>query len=235
MRDRSPATGAPTTSRTAARRHLITTDLVLLTPHGRELTMLLRRAGSRGRERWELPWSALTGSETLDVAAARLARAALGAAPAHLEQVGAVDAPKRHPAGTGVAVAYFGLAPAGTPAPVGGAAAWFPVRKPPALPARHAGIVERALDAVRARLDDAPIAFRLLPAEFTLSQLQEIYEVLLGRALHKASFRRALQAAHLVEPLEEWRTEGRGRPAQLFRYAPRRRRGDPRGVRFAGS
>ena len=49
---------------------------------------------------------------------------------------------------------------------------------------------------------------------------------------HKASFRRALQAAFLVEPTEEWRSEGRGRPAQLFRYAPRRRRATRRGVRF---
>jgi hypothetical protein len=85
---------------------------------------------------------------------------------------------------------------------------------------------------VRTRLDSAPIAFRLLPGVFTLSELQQMYEILLGRGLHKASFRRALQAASLVEPTDEWRSEGRGRPAQLFRYAPRRRRGGRRAVRF---
>jgi hypothetical protein len=84
----------------------------------------------------------------------------------------------------------------------------------------------------RSRLDQAPIAFRLLPPTFTLSELQQTYELLLGRRLHKASFRRALQAAWLVEPTDEWRSEGRGRPAQLFRYAPRRRRNQRRGVRF---
>lgn len=90
------------------------------------------------------------------------------------------------------------------------------------------------MQAIRARLDQSPIAFRLLPPTFTLSQLQEIYELLLGRRLHKASFRRALHASWLVEPTDEWRSEGRGRPAQLFRYAPRRRRGSRRGVRFEG-
>jgi 8-oxo-dGTP diphosphatase len=85
---------------------------------------------------------------------------------------------------------------------------------------------------VRDRLDQAPIAFRLLPPTFTLTELQAMYELLLGRRLHKASFRRALQGAWLVEPTEEWRSEGRGRPAQLFRYAPRRRRSARRGVRF---
>jgi 8-oxo-dGTP diphosphatase len=59
-----------------------------------------------------------------------------------------------------------------------------------------------------------------------------VYELLLGRRLHKASFRRSLTAAFLVEPTDEWRSEGRGRPAQLYRYAPRKRRGGRGGVRF---
>ena len=85
---------------------------------------------------------------------------------------------------------------------------------------------------IRSQIDQSPVAFRLLPTTFTLSELQSIYERLLGRRLHKASFRRALQAAYLVEPTEEWRSEGRGRPAQLFRYAPKKRRATRRGVRF---
>ena len=83
-----------------------------------------------------------------------------------------------------------------------------------------------------ATLDVAPIAFKLLPATFTLSELQGMYELLLGWPLHKASFRRSLQAAYLVEPTDEWRSEGRGRPAQLYRYSPRKRRRARRGVRF---
>jgi hypothetical protein len=86
--------------------------------------------------------------------------------------------------------------------------------------------------AIQARLDQAPIAFRLLPAKFTLSELQQMYELLLGKRLHKASFRRALQAAWLVEPTDEWRSEGRGRPAQLYRYSPKKKRRAQRGVRF---
>jgi 8-oxo-dGTP diphosphatase len=81
-------------------------------------------------------------------------------------------------------------------------------------------------------MDQSPVAFRLVPPTFTLSELQRMYELLLGKRLHKASFRRALQAAWLVEPTEEWRSEGRGRPAQLFRYAPRKRRPAQRGIRL---
>ena len=56
-------------------------------------------------------------------------------------------------------------------------------------------MVEGAPIEVRDRMDYAPVAFRLLPTEFTLSELQQTYEILLGSRLHKATFRRSLQAA----------------------------------------
>ena len=61
---------------------------------------------------------------------------------------------------------------------------------------------------------------------------QEVYEAILGRTLHKASFRRALQSARLVTPTREWRSEGRGRPAQLYRFVARAPKASRRGVRF---
>lgn len=230
-----PERPPPAANRPPTRRISLSVDVVLLTPHGRRLTTLLQRsADPRARERWELAWDAPHGEETIDDAAARIARTALGAAPALVEQVGAFGDRRRHPGGADVSIAYLALVPAGAPAPVGGDTAWFPVEELPALAPRQREMLDGALAAVRARLDQAPIAFRLLPPTFTLTQLQEVYELLLGRRLHKASFRRALQAAWLVEPTDEWRSEGRGRPAQLFRYAPRRRRGGRRGVRFDG-
>jgi 8-oxo-dGTP diphosphatase len=225
--------GTPATR--AARRVAVSVDVVLLTPHGRRLTMLLRRIpDARGRERWELPWDSLRGGEALGLAAARVARAALGTAPALLEQIAAFGDGRRHPGGAAVSVGFLALAPAGASALVGGDAAWFPVDDLRSIPPAHRAIADGALAAIRARLAQSPIAFRLLPAVFTLSQLQEVYELLLARRLHKASFRRALHAAWLVEPTDEWRSEGRGRPAQLYRYAPRKRRARQRGVRFEG-
>ena len=93
-------------------------------------------------------------------------------------------------------------------------------------------MVDAALIMLRESTERAPVAFKLLGPAFTLSDLQAMYELLLGRRLHKASFRRALQAASLVEATDEWRNEGRGRPAQLFRYAPKPRRGGRGGARF---
>jgi 8-oxo-dGTP diphosphatase len=229
MRDRSTSSPAKPPTRRAG----FSVDLVLLTPHGRQLAVLLiRSADTRSREKWALPFDFPHPDETLDVAADRLSRGALNSAPSWIEQIGAFSDGRRHPSDVELSVGYVGLVPLGAPAPVGGTAAWFPMADIPPLAPRQRAIVDAAFDRVRDRLDQAPIAFRLLPTTFTLTELQAMYELLLGRRLHKASFRRALQGAWLVEPTEEWRSEGRGRPAQLFRYAPRRRRSTRRGVRF---
>jgi len=205
-------------------------DVVLVTAMGNELAILLTR-GSAERERWALPWRAPQTGDSLEAAVVRVAEDALGERPIWTEQIGAFGDAKRHPSDSEISVAFVGLVPHETASPTAGYT-WFPMRDLPPLSPRQRVIVEAATRTIQSRLDQAPVAFRLLPATFTLSELQHVYELLLGKRLHKASFRRALQAAWLVEPIDEWRSEGRGRPAQLFRYAPKKRRRPHRGVRF---
>jgi 8-oxo-dGTP diphosphatase len=207
-----------------------TVDAVLVTAMEKELAILLVR-NSGDRERWSLPWRTPQTGETLEAAAATTARDALGEPPAWVEQIGAFGDGKRHPGEADVSVAYLGLVPHETASPRAGHT-WFRVDDLPPLAPRQRAMVEGATKTLQSSLDQAPIAFRLLPAAFTLSELQQMYELLLGKRLHKASFRRALQAAWLVEPMDEWRSEGRGRPAQLFRYLPKKKRRPHRGVRF---
>lgn len=206
-------------------------DVVLFTPRERALAVLLvRSAISSSREQWTLPNDTVRAGESVDEAATRIARDALGIAPTHLEQTSALGGARRPTDGLAVTIAYAGLTPVGTlPRPQ---ASWIPVLEATSLSLRQREEIERSIAAIRARIDHQPIAFRLLPDVFTLSELQAVYEMLLGRPLHKASFRRSLHAAAIVEATDEWRSEGRGRPAQLFRYAPPRRRRPRRGVRF---
>lgn len=208
-----------------------TIDIVLLTAVGGQLAGLLCRS-PEGREKWIVQWDAPRPGETLEGAAARIARSAGVGEPAWLEQVGAFGDGKRHPSDADISVGFTGLIPMGTPSPVGGVYAWFPVSDVPQLSPRQRLILDAAIAMIRGRMDQSPVAFRLLPQMFTLTELQQMYELLLAKRLHKASFRRALQAAWLVEPTDEWRSEGRGRPAQLYRYAPRKRRPAQRGIRL---
>ena len=227
MADRSSS------KRAAARGFAVGVELVLFTPSEGELGVVLRTgADDRSRSRLTLPATTLGVTDTIDQSAFDLAREAAASAPAVLDQVGTFGAARQQTAdGPRITVVYFGLLPAGTA--FRSPHAWVEVSEAPAsLSPRQRDAVDAALAALRARVDLQPIAFRLLPPAFTLSELQRIYELLLGRKLHKASFRRALHAASLVEATDEWRSEGRGRPAQLFRYAPPRRRRARRGVRF---
>ena len=226
MPDRSPS------ARSAARGLTIAVDVVLFAAHGNQLAVLLlsESTAPRARARWSLPSDSLRADESLDDAALRIARDVAGTTPAHLEQAGALGGARRQSEGANISITYFALVPDG--AAVRKNAEWVVLAELPTLATRERDAVEAALSTMRARVDQQPIAFRLLPAAFTLSELQAVYELLLGRRLHKASFRRSLHASALVEATDEWRSEGRGRPAQLFRYAPPRRKRQRRGIRF---
>ncbi len=224
MRERSRPIAARATRAPAA----ASLDLVCCAAESRHLAVLVH-AAERGSP-VSLPWCELDPAIAMETAAARLARERLGRAPGWIAQLGVVGDGRRHPSGAPLSVSYVAIVPAGTPAPAG--MAWIPVADVGGLAPRQQAMVTAAVAALRDRMDIAPIAFRMLAEEFTLSELQQVYELLLGRRLHKASFRRALQGAFLVEPTDSWRSEGRGRPAQLFRYAPRKRRGVRRSVRF---
>jgi 8-oxo-dGTP diphosphatase len=226
---RARSFNAPT--RTVPRRAPYTVDIVLLAPKARRLTLLLARSDrERAKERWLLPCDGPRRGETVETTARRLIRTLTGDEAPWFEQAGAFGSARRHLIASDVSVCFVGVVPAETAAIDGHV--WHGVTEHPPLPPRQTEMVTTALNNVRDRMDYAPVAFRLLPESFTLSELQQMYELLLGRRLHKASFRRSLQASWLVEPTDEWRSEGRGRPAQLFRFAPRRRRGNRRPVRF---
>jgi 8-oxo-dGTP diphosphatase len=204
-------------------------DLVAIAPGERGLNVLLVESPGR-RGGWQLPTAAWHDDPDLGVAAERLSAFVLGAPPTWHEQVGAFS-DGTHPLGVPLSVAIVTAVARGTVA--GGSAAWHPVlRLPPTVPSRQRAVVVAAMTHVRRCLDRAPVAFHLLPPHFTLTELQEVYELLLGRTLHKASFRRALLATDLVVATDEMRSEGRGRPAQLFTFDARRRRRAPRAIRF---
>lgn len=219
------------TARAPARALTLAVDVVLFRQRESELAVLLapQHGPASTRVRRAFPSDSVRGDELLADTAARVARDALSATPSLLEQAATLGGGRRTAEGPNVTVTYFGLVPDASAA---AAVEWAPISDLSSLAGRTRQTLDAALMALRARVDQQPIAFRLLPPAFTLSELQSIYELLIGRRLHKASFRRSLHAAGLVEATDEWRSEGRGRPAQLFRYAPPRRRHQRCGVRF---
>src|ERR1051326_25313 len=165
------------------RKSPYTIDLVLFTTLRDQLAVLLWRTPEE-KEKWALPWEQPTADETLESAAERIGAEALSESPRWLEQLAAFGGEKRHPSESEISVAFIGLVAAGTPPPVGGAYAWFPVGELPSLAPRQRTMLDDAVSMLRLRMDQSPVAFRLLPSTFTLSELQHMYELLLGKRLH---------------------------------------------------
>jgi len=82
----------------------------------------------------------------------------------------------------------------------------------------HRRILATAIARLRAKLKYRPVVFELMPAEFTLTELQHTVEAISGRVLHKQNFRRLVEGTALVEPTGETSTTTGGRPAALFRF-----------------
>ena len=82
----------------------------------------------------------------------------------------------------------------------------------------HRRILATAIARLRAKLKYRPVVFELMPAEFTLTELQRTVEAISGRHLHKQNFRRLVETGALVEPTGEMSTQTGGRPAALFRF-----------------
>jgi 8-oxo-dGTP diphosphatase len=138
-----------------------------------------------------------------------------------LEQLYSFGDPARDPRGRVVTVAYFALISAersplcaGTDA---AEAAWWPIDNLPALAFDHGKILEYAVERLRNKLEYTTVGFQLLPQKFTLSELQEVYEAILGRKLDKRNFRRKLALLKILKPTAEYRRSGR-KPARLYRF-----------------
>lgn len=206
-------------------RAALTVDCVIFGFEGGDLQILLIRRGlAPFKDHWALPGGFVRLDETLDEAARRELNEETGLHAVFLEQLYTFGAVKRDPRERVVSVAYYALTkPADhtTAASTDAAEAqWFPVSEVPALAFDHAEILDAALTRLRGKLTYEPIGFELLPPKFTLTQLQRLYEAVLGTPLDKRNFRKKVLSYDLLIPLKETQREGAHRPAQLFRFDP---------------
>jgi 8-oxo-dGTP diphosphatase len=202
----------------------VTVDLVIFALRDWELQVLLIRRGVPPFEgRWALPGGFVRAGESLEAAARRELEEETGVRDVYLEQLYTFGDPDRDPRGRVVTIAYYALLTgeagplsAGTDA---GAAAWMPARQHPPLAFDHNRILAYALERLVNKLDYTTVGFQLLPKKFTLSQLQRVYEAVLGRTLDKRNFRRKMALLGILKPLDEWVQDGPSRPAQLYRFS----------------
>ncbi|NPA93520.1 MAG: NUDIX hydrolase [Chloroflexi bacterium] len=204
-------------------RPAVTVDVVAFTVRQERLQVLLvQRERPPFAGAWALPGGFVGMEEPLEAAAARELAEETGVSDAYLEQLYTYGDPGRDPRGRVITVAYFALIPADAPVRAEGGddaaqARWFPVDDLPPLAFDHADIVTYALRRLRYKLEYTAVGFQLLPETFTLTELQRVYEIILGEKLDKRNFRRRILRAGVIEPTPYFRS-GEGRPARLYRY-----------------
>lgn len=190
---------------------------------------------------WALPGAFVHEGKPLEEAVARAAGAKAGLAGVHLEQLASYGDPGRDPRGHVVSISYLAIAPterlqAATadrddlllariaidwPGEKGG-----PVRVLDAdgreltLGFDHAAILGDAVKRLRGKIDYSPIGFAFLPPRFTLREVQEVHEAVLGRSLTKPAFRRKLLDRHTLLATGQYETGSAFRPAELYELQP---------------
>ena len=188
---------------------------------GRLATVLVRRSAWPHAGKWALPGGFVGIDESLKRAAWRELREETGLKAVHLEQLGAFGRPDRDPRERVITVVYISLAVGDALKPEAGSdardARLFFVDELPKLAFDHAKILGYAWERLRERLDTASVARHLMPASFTLTELQRACEAVSGAAIDKRNFRKKLKALDLVEPTGEGTRRGPHRPAQLYR------------------
>ncbi len=216
-------------------RPLSTVDLAIFSIHEEALHVLLvRRPSSNGEphpNEWALPGGIIdvTQDQDLQACARRKLREKTGVPAPYLEQVGAWGSADRDPRGWSVTHLYFALIgsddleliPGGNASEV----RWQIVsglRVREKLAFDHAQLLEAAVQRLRNKVAYTSLPAFLMPQEFTLTELQRVYEIALDRTLEKKAFRTRILASDLLEEVPRQRA-GANRPAQLYRLANRKR------------
>lgn len=200
----------------------VTVDIVIFTVRDAQLKLLLiRRAGEPYQGKWALPGGFIHLDETLEDSARRELEEETGVSGVYLEQLYTFGAPDRDPRERVITVAYYALIPsdklqlrAATDAEAVG---WFGMDELPDLAFDHSDIIAMAHQRLVAKLDYSTIAFQFLGRDFTLSELQSVYEIILREELDKRNFRKWALALEQIEETGRERRDGAHRPAKLYR------------------
>ena len=184
--------------------------------------LLVHRTATPEQNKWALPGGKWNKSESLESSAEKKLVQETGIDTLYLEQLFTTTGLDDE--STSAAVAYFALTDftrvilrteeEWKPG-------WFNVNELPQLAFNNNQVIRQAITRIAAKLQYSNIAYSLLPEEFTLRQLQDVYEALDGQTMDRRNFRKKMLAGGLIEPTGKTRRDGAHRPAQLYTFLQR--------------
>ncbi len=206
-------------------RPSVTVDVVMMSLRQGDLhVLLIKRRAWPFEDMWAIPGGFVNMNESLETAVRRELREETGVEDVYLEQLYTFGDPGRDPRTRVITVVYFALLDserlqvraADDAVNVG----WYSVYNLPLLAFDHEKILQYALERLRGKLEYTTIAFSLLSEQFTLRELQRVYEIILHRRLDKRNFRKKILSTGILEDTGAKKMEGTHRPARLYRFNP---------------
>ena len=199
----------------------VTADIVVFSVEDDRLKILLiRRKEAPFQGQWALPGGFVGIDESIDDCALRELQEETGLSGIYLEQLYTFGAPDRDPRERVISVAYFALTPmTGLTLKHGSDAMdaqWHNIDALPELAFDHGAIIRLARERLTAKLDYSTVGLKFMPTEFTLSDVQSLYETVSGQARDKRNFRKWILSLEILEETGRKKTDGAHRPAMLY-------------------
>ncbi|MBL3655989.1 NUDIX hydrolase [Fulvivirga sediminis] len=215
----------------------VSVDCVIFGFDKGQLQVLLIKRGGKD-EALALPGDLIRDDENLDEAASRVLYELTGLRNIFLEQLRAFGDPERleansdiqwlnsvreEPQARVITIAYYAIVKPGKlhpkPSSFASEVKWMPVLELPMLAFDHSVILSQALHHLAASLKKEPLlAFEMLPRKFTLRQIQKLYEEVLNKNIDKRNFRKKLQTAGMLIPLDEKEVGVSHKPARFYQF-----------------
>ena len=209
----------------------VSVDCIVFGFENNQLKLLIgRRQMDPGRGEWSLYGGFVRDDESLDEAANRVLYSLTGLKEIYMKQVGAFGAVDRDPGERVISVAYCALINVNDyddKLRQQYELEWVDLDRLPKLYSDHNQMVSKAISLLRRRIKTEPLSFNLLPDLFTLTQLQHVYEAILGCAIDKRNFRKRIKQIDFIEKTEliDKKTSKRG--AALYRFNKKMYADDP--------
>lgn len=201
----------------------VAVDILLFTIAGGQLEILLVQRGlDPFKGQWALPGGFVRMNESLEDAAKRELEEETGVKNIYMEQLFTFGSPKRDPRTRVISITYMALATrTGWSLKASGDAnqtQFFSTSALPELAFDHMQIYKYGLDRLRSKLGYTNISFGLLPDQFTLTDMQNVYEIILNKKLDKRNFRKKMLSMDILATVGKKSSGGAHRPAELYRF-----------------
>ena len=191
---------------------------------GKLKVLIGKRQMDPGRGEWSLYGGFVASDESVDDAATRTLYELTGLRTLFMRQVGAFGNVDRDPGERVVSIAYYALINVkdyDDELRLSHGVKWVDINEIPQLYSDHNEMVRKARKMMQQKLAQEPVGFRLLPALFTLTQLQHLYEAVNGAELDKRNFRKRIKEMDFIEKTELMDKTSSKRGAYLYRFNKR--------------